>query len=95
MDSIIILALSATTVAKTGVDLVRLGVDTPRWLPPALATVIGVGAVLLLMVATSVALDAAAIASAVLAGILAAGGAVGVTELSRQAEVAKGQRRGG
>lgn len=93
MDSILLLALSASMVAKTLVDMLRMAVDTPRWLPPVLAVGAGVGTVLLLMVAQGQALTAAALATAVLAGVLAGGSSVGVTELSNRANVLTQARR--
>lgn len=91
MDSILMLALSATTIVKVLVDLVKLGWGSvPQAIPPAVATVTGVGIVVALLVADGQALTQQAMAQAILAGILAAGGAVGVTELSNRAQFPKG-----
>ncbi len=94
MDSILILALSAAMVAKALVDMLRLAADTPRWVPPVLALVVGVVAVLLLMVSQRTVLDSANLATAVLAGVLAGASAVGVTELSNRANTLTQERRG-
>lgn len=92
MDSILGLALAASMISKCIVDLLRLAFDSPRWVPPLLAVGVGIAAVVLLMVASSQPLTAAALASAVLAGILAGGSAVGVTELSNRAATLQAQR---
>jgi hypothetical protein len=85
MQSILTLAAAATTFAKLLVDIVRMTGAKPTWLSPVLALMFGVASVLLLMVAGGEVLTAQSVAQAVLAGVLAAGGAVGVTELSRRA----------
>ena len=86
MDSILILAAAAAMFAKAIVDMARIAVDLPRWGPPVVALIVGIGAVILLMLADSVVLTGAVLATSVLAGILAAGSAVGVTELARAAD---------
>jgi len=93
VDSIIQSALAAATVAKTLVDIIRMAADLPRWLPPALAILGGIGSVVLLMIANKVGLDSAVLAQSVLAGILAGGLAVGVTELGTRAQAAASTRR--
>lgn len=85
MDSIIILALSATAIAKTLVDLARMSSDLPRWTPPVMAIIVGIGAVALMMLAEGTAFTAQLWGSIILAGILAGGQAVGVTELQKRA----------
>lgn len=94
MDNILGLALAASMIAKTVVDLAKLGADLPRWGPPSLAALVGIGAVVLLMVSQETALTLAALAGAVLAGILAGGAAVGVTELGRRVDQVQATRRG-
>lgn len=84
METIIGLALAATTVVKVLIDILKIGWDAPRWAAPALATLLGPAAVILLMLASAQALTEQTVAQAVLAGLLAAGGAVGVTELARR-----------
>lgn len=95
MDSIIELATAAATIAKVIVDIIRMAADLPRWLPPALAIIGGIGSVVLLMIANRIGLDSAVLAQSVLAGILAGGLAVGVTELGARAQSATTARRGG
>lgn len=83
--SVITWALAAATVAKAGVDLVRMGVpNLASWASPLLAVLLGISSVVLLMLAAGLALTAQLGATAVLAGILAAGSAVGVTELGKR-----------
>ena len=73
---IITLALAAATIVKVLVDLVKMAVSVPQWVPPSLA---------LLLVANGKTIDVQLGSLAVLAGILAAGSAVGVTELQKRA----------
>jgi hypothetical protein len=83
---VIMWALAGVTVAKTGVDLVRMAkVKWDAWVYPLLALLFGIGAVVLFMLAAKVPFDQAAVAVAILGGILAGGGAVGVTDLSKRA----------
>lgn len=88
MDSIIETALAATTVAKTLVDLLRMATDTPRWVPPLAALFCGIISVLLLEIASKVALSADVLATVILAGIVSGGLSVGVTELQKRAVTA-------
>ena len=85
MDNIIILALSATAIAKTLVDLLRMAMDTPRWTPPVMAIIVGIGAVALMMLSEGTTFTPALWGRIILAGILAGGQAVGVTELAKRA----------
>lgn len=78
-------ALAAATVVKVLVDLVKMAVKPPAWVVAGLALGAGVGAVLLFMVAGGVALSPQLAATAVLAGILAAGSAVLSTDLQKRA----------
>lgn len=82
---IITWALAAATVVKVLVDLLKMAIQPPSWATAALAIGGGIGAVVLFMVAGDVALTVQAMATAVLAGILAAGSAVLGTELQRRA----------
>jgi hypothetical protein len=84
-SNIILQAAAAATFVKVLIDILKMATDPPRWAPPALAVSGGIGIILLLMVAGDVALTRAAIANAILAGIMAGGTAVGVTELSKRA----------
>jgi hypothetical protein len=84
-SNIILQAAAAATFVKVLIDILKMATDPPRWAPPALAVSGGIGIILLLMVAGEVELTRAAIANAILAGIMAGGTAVGVTELSKRA----------
>lgn len=89
-DQIIALSLAAVAIVKVLVDLVKLGwVALPQWVPPLLALIGGPVIVALLMIAGGQLLTQQALAQAVLAGILAGGGAVGVTELANRAQFPK------
>jgi hypothetical protein len=92
VDSIILLALAGATVAKTLVDLLKMAMDTPRWVQPAAGIVAGILTILLMEVADRVAIDLAVGAQIVLAGILAAGSAIGVTELQKYAARSQEER---
>lgn len=92
-NNIIVLSAAATTFAKVAVDLARMGKpDLPRWLLPLLAIAAAIGALLLLMVAEGQIITPQLGAQAVLAGILAAASAVGVTELQKHANPAEAVR---
>ena len=85
LNSILVLSAAGTTFAKFLVDLVRLGVpNAPSWVWPLCAALFGVGVVMLLMMANNVALTQQAIAQGVLAGVLSAAGAVGLTEVQKR-----------
>jgi hypothetical protein len=84
---IIAQGLAAATLVKLVIDIARMAADLPRWVPPALAVVFGPLVVLLLMLSVGAALTTQTLASGALAGLFAAGAAVGVTEVSRRAEV--------
>jgi hypothetical protein len=81
------LAAAAALVVKLLIDVLRLGVDLPRWAPPLLALVLGPLVVLGQMIADGAVLTPALVATALLSGALAAGAAVGVTELGQRAHM--------
>ena len=83
-DSILSVALAATTIAKVIVDIARQVAPLPGWSLPILALLFGIAAAFLLLIASGTAITAPMAAQATLAGILAAGGAVGVTELQKR-----------
>lgn len=91
---VVTLATASTVVAKALVDLVKLTGVLPTWAFPLLALAFGVGVSVLLLVASSTPLLPPALATACLAGVLAAIGAVGVTELQRKADAEKDARKG-
>jgi hypothetical protein len=84
-SNIILQAAAASTFVKILVDILRMATDPPRWASPLFAVSGGIAIILLLMVAGNVELTRAALANAVLAGIIAGGTAVGVTELGKRA----------
>lgn len=84
MDQILALSLAATTIVKVLIDVLKLAWSTPTWAPPLLAVVGGPFVVVLLMMADAQVLTQQALAQAILAGILAGGGAVGVTEIAKR-----------
>lgn len=90
------LALAAATVVKIVVDLVKLALsgESPQWVPPLLALVLGPIVVVLLLLAAGQPLTTQTLAQAVLAGILSAGVAVGVTDIGKRAQLRTMQRRG-
>lgn len=78
-------ALAAATICKVLVDLVRQTTKCPTWILPVLAILFGIGASLLMALATTSIISTAVVAQAIIAGILAAGSAMGVTELQKRA----------
>lgn len=94
-DNLFMLISGATTIVKLLIDLVRVGMDPPRWLPPLLAVGGGILVVIIMQVAAGVALTQQVIAEGVLAGILSGGAAVGVTEMGRRADTRRTPSSGG
>jgi len=87
MESLITQAMAITTISKILVDMTRLGFPTlPKWVPPLAALVYSIVIAQLLLVASGADLNRADIAQSVLSGILAAGTAIGVTELQKRAQ---------
>lgn len=84
MNSLIVLALSATTLTKIVVDLLRMTRRFPRWVSPFLALSAGIVITLLLLAANGTPLTVAVVAQGILAGVMAAGSAIGVTELQKR-----------
>lgn len=84
-EDVIVTALAAASVAKILVDITRMALPTrPDWVSPLLAVLFGIGAAVLLLLTQDVELTRAALAQAVLAGVLAGGSAVGITELTKR-----------
>lgn len=91
MDNILVQAVAATMFAKVLTDIVKTTpLQTVGWVPVALAVLFGQLAAFLLAMYGGVALNTQAASGCVLVGVLAAGGAVGVTELQKTAETRKG-----
>jgi hypothetical protein len=78
-------ALAAATICKVLVDLVRQTTKCPTWILPILAILFGISSSLLMSAATISDITIAVVAQACIAGILAAGSAMGVTELQKRA----------
>lgn len=77
-------AIIATMFVKVVIDIFRIGYpgELPTWVSPMLAVVLGQVFVVLITMSAGVPF---VVADVVLAGILAAGSSVGVTDLSRRA----------
>ena len=87
MDALILQqALAAATICKVLVDLVRQSTKIEGWKAPLLALVFGITSSLLLVLAQEDLLNAKIISQSIIAGILAAGSAVGVTELQKRVQ---------
>lgn len=85
-EDILMLAAAATTLVKVIVDMLRLAFpNRPSWVSPVLAVVLGPPVTLLLMIANGNAVTEVLVAQAAVAGILAGGAAIGVTEAQRRA----------
>lgn len=78
-------ALASATLTKILVDLVRQTSKFQGWIFPLLAVGFGVATSVLLTLSASISLDIAIISKSIIAGILAAGSAIGVTELQKRA----------
>ena len=86
MENIILLATASGSITKSLIDILKIGVDLPKWVPPVIALLAGPLFVLLFLVYQREAITLAAGAACVLGGILAAGWAVGATELGARAQ---------
>lgn len=86
IDSLIIQeTLAAATICKVLVDLVRQTAKVESWSYPLLALFFGIISSILLILSTNTVLDTNTVSRAVISGILAAGSAMGVTELQKRA----------
>ena len=82
-------SMAAAMIAKIIIDLfkydnVKNGNTTPSWVWPIASVVLGCSAALLLFVANGGALTVQSSAQQIVIGILAAGQAIGVTELQKR-----------
>lgn len=82
--AIITISLAAAAVAKILVDMVRMTNRLPAWVSPPLSVAFGIGAAFLLLLANGTVLTGQTAAQAAIAGILAAGTAIGSTELQKR-----------
>ena len=86
IDSLIIQeALACATLCKIMVDLVRQTTKFESWLFPILAVVFGITSSFLLVLSSNPVIDTSIASRAIITGILAAGSAMGVTELQKRA----------
>lgn len=78
-------ALASATICKILVDLVRQTTKCETWLLPILAIVFGIAASILISLSIVPMFTVSIVSQAIIAGILAAGSAMGVTELQKRA----------
>lgn len=84
---VLFIASGAAGFTKICVDIVKIAFPVrPTWVSPLLALLFGIVFSFLFLIGSGYALTTALMANAVLAGIFAGGGAVGVTELQRKSE---------
>ena len=86
-DNILVLALAAASIAKILVDVVRMAFpdNRPNWVSTVLAVAFGILAAFLMLMSNGEMITQQTIAQTMIAGILAGGSAVGITELGRKA----------
>lgn len=78
--------LAIVTIVKILVDMIKIAMpNQPTYIPPLAATVFGIITAILVDLAEGTIINSQSIATSILAGILAAGGAIGVTELQKRA----------
>lgn len=84
-------ATSTAPIAKLLVDIIKISVPRmPGRFSPLLALVLSIAVLLLFRVAYGGTLDGQVIAQSILAGIMAASGAVALTEAQTYAEIKRG-----
>jgi hypothetical protein len=71
----------SATLVKVVVDLVKMAAEVPQWVAPTLALLLGIGFVLVVMVAASTEMTPAMYAQGVIAGVLSGGMSIGSTAL--------------
>jgi hypothetical protein len=89
MDGLVLTqsVLAVVTLAKVLVDMTKMAVpDAPKWIFPLVALGYSLLISLLFTVADGMLLDAVNISQAILNAILAAGAAIGVTELQKRVQ---------
>jgi hypothetical protein len=86
---VLMMASSTALFAKMAVDLTRLatpvGYEIRPWIPPVLAVLFGVVGNVLVLLANAEPLTSQSLATVGLASLLAAGTAIGATELQKRA----------
>lgn len=84
-DNVFLLVTAATTIVKLVVDGARIAVpNRPSWVSPILALMLGPLITTLIMVSNGETLTQTTIAQAILAGIFAGCGAIGLTETQKR-----------
>lgn len=78
-------ALASATLTKILVDLVRQTSKFESWIFPLLAVTFGIATSILLTLSSGITMDVSIISKSIIAGILSAGSAIGVTELQKRA----------
>ena len=78
-------SLAAASIAKVLVDIVRMAFPTrPDWVSPVLALGFGILCAFLLSIANGALISQEMIAQNIIAGILAGGSSVAITELQKR-----------
>ena len=83
------IAIGAGTFVKVLVDMTRImaqSVKCIKWLSPVLALSYGIVVVFMLFLASGTVFSWQMVGTAILAGILAGGSAMGITELQKKAQ---------
>ena len=78
-------ALAAATICKILVDLIRQTTKCESWLLPILAIVFGILSSICISLSVNPTISVSIASQSIIAGILAAGSAMGVTELQKRA----------
>jgi len=78
-------ALASATLTKILVDLVRQTSKFEGYIFPLLAVLFGISTSILMTLSAGIVLDVQILSKSIVSGILAAGGAIGVTELQKRA----------
>ena len=87
MNDLMTEAMAITTIVKILVDMVQLGMPTmPKWVKPLSALVFGIVVGQLFLLSNGDELTRQAIATSILTGVLAAGAAIGITELQKRVQ---------
>lgn len=86
-DAIIMgLAVGSSLYVKVIIDLIRLAMVMPRWMPPIMALLFGIVFVYMGQIAAGVPIDPQRLAQGLLAGVVCGGLSVGSTELGRRGD---------
>ncbi len=84
-DNILTASLAAASIAKILVDILRMAFpNRPSWVSPVLAIAFGILSALLLSIANGTEITQTMIAQNIIAGILAGGSSVALTEIQKR-----------